>query len=75
MPLQEFVEGDRVAYLAKKAAGYEACCGNVPERTRKQRIQNRGGMMYLIRLGPRGPGLASAARPRAESASRQRLRA
>ena len=29
MPLQEFVEGDRVAYLAKKAAGFEACCGNV----------------------------------------------
>ena len=47
-----------------------------PERARKQRIlNNRGGEMYLIRLGPRGPGLASAARPRAESALRPRLQA
>ena len=29
MPLQEFVKGDRVAYLVKKAAGFEACCGTV----------------------------------------------
>ena len=31
MPLQKFVKGDRVAYLVKKAAGFEACCGNVIE--------------------------------------------
>ena len=31
MPLQNFVPGDRVAYLVKKAAGFEACCGSVIE--------------------------------------------
>ena len=40
MPLQEFVKGDRVAYLAKKATGLEACCGNV---IRAFRITHHGG--------------------------------
>ena len=29
MPLQDVVKGDRVAYLVKRTAGYEACCGTV----------------------------------------------
>ena len=29
MSLQDVVKGDRVAYLVKRTAGYEACCGTV----------------------------------------------